>query len=259
MLVSALLADFSTLFLLPEVMVFVKGKMDYAIFYPCILFAFFIVLYAILSVIKETNLVKAIKQTDFSKGALRVSHLDVRMVMPVLFIFAMLAASLGIEVIVGAFMAGMLFSLILKKGPDTESLSEKLDSIGFGFLIPIFFIMIGADFEVASLFSKEALVMLPIFLAIAYIVKLIPCFFVLKKGFGILKSMSAGFLLSSRLSLIIALSAIALQSGVITNSMYSTLIIVAIITCLLSPVISMKLYLKGELPSGTEQIAAVVG
>jgi Kef-type K+ transport system membrane component KefB len=119
--------------------------------------------------------------------------------------------------------------------------------------------MIGANFEVASLFSREALVMLPIFLVIAYIVKLIPCFFLLKKEFGILKSMSAGFLLSSRLSLIIALSAIALQSGVITNSMYSTLIIVAIITCLLSPVISMKLYLKSESPSGTEQIAAAVG
>lgn len=248
MLISALFSDFSTLFLLPMVMFFVKGKMDFSILYSGILFIFFIVVYFTLQRVKMIN---------FKKHTLQVTQLEVRMVMSVLFLFAILADILGIEVIVGAFMAGALFSLVLKNGSDdirktgdneacgvTEVLDEKLDAIGFGFLIPVFFIMIGVKFEVKSLFSTETLLILPIFLIIAYAVKVIPCLVILKKILGIKKSLSAGFLLSSRLSLIIALAAIALSNGIISNSRYSTFVIIAIITCLFSPVISIKLWGK---------------
>ena len=65
-----------------------------------------------------------------------------------IFIFAFLSETLGIEVILGAFLAGAIVSLISQS--DETSLHLKLDAIGFGFLVPIFFIMVGAEFDVAA-------------------------------------------------------------------------------------------------------------
>lgn len=210
-----------------------KGERDYSILYSGILFGLSIILFFVL---------KLLHLIDFGKNINRVTHLNVRIVLAVLFLFAVLAELMGIEIIIGAFLAGMLFSLILKNKSGQEQLGDKLDSIGFGFLIPIFFIMIGAKFDITSVFAEETLVILPLFLIIAYVVKVIPALVILKKSFGTRKALSAGFLISSRLSLIIALSEIALKNGVISASTYSTFIIVGIITCLISPVISMKLY-----------------
>ncbi len=234
-LITSLFADFSTLFLLPVVMYLIRSQMDYTILFSLILFVLFAAFFYIL---------KLLHYIDFDKEIHKVTHLDVRVVLAVLFFFAILSETIGIEVVIGAFMAGMLFSLVLKNKSGHEELNIKLDSIGYGFLIPIFFIMIGVKFELSSVFTKETLIILPIILVIVYAVKLIPAFIVLRKDFHTKNALSAGFIISSRLSLIIAISAIALSNGVISMSLYSTFIIVSVVTCLISPIISLKLYDK---------------
>jgi Trk K+ transport system NAD-binding subunit len=146
---------------------------------------------------------------------------------------------LGTEVILGAFLAGAIISLL--KRPEDSELVHQLDAIGYGFFIPIFFIMVGVDFNLASLLeSPSALLLVPLLLISAAVVKLVPSL-VFKVGFSWKQTLAAGTLLSSRLSLIIAASAIGLRLGVISETFNAAIILVAITTVMFAPPIFVRL------------------
>ena len=154
-------------------------------------------------------------------------------------IFVALAEMLGTEIILGAFLAGAIVSLL--KRPEDESLVHELDAIGYGFFIPIFFIMVGVDFNLTSLISSpSALLMVPLLLVAAAAVKLLPSL-VFKSSFSWKQTLAAGTLLSSRLSLIIAASAIGLRIGVISEPLNAAIILVAISTVVIAPPLFVKL------------------
>jgi hypothetical protein len=67
-------------------------------------------------------------------------------------LFVALAAKFGLNIVMGAFTAGILVRLAVK-GAEGELLRHKLDAVGYGFLIPIFFITAGMKFEVSALWS----------------------------------------------------------------------------------------------------------
>jgi hypothetical protein len=78
-------------------------------------------------------------------------------------IFVVLAEKLGIEIIVGAFLAGAIVALL--RTPEDKELSSQLEGIGFGFFIPIFFIMVGVDFNLPAMLSPTgALLSVPLLL-----------------------------------------------------------------------------------------------
>ena len=112
-----------------------------------------------------------------------------------------------------------------------------MEAVGYGFFIPIFFIMVGVDFNLGAIFaSPSALLLEPILLLAAFLVKFLPNL-ILKVAFSWRETLGAGFLLSSRLSLIIAASAIGLRLGVISESVNSDIILVAIITVTVAPLL----------------------
>ena len=81
----------------------------------------------------------------------------------------------GAEYILGAFLAGVVVSLLK---PD-EELVHTLDSFGYGFFIPIFFIMVGVDLNIPSLIKEPSLLLIIPVLILAFIIsKLIPVFFI---------------------------------------------------------------------------------
>jgi Kef-type K+ transport system membrane component KefB len=137
-------------------------------------------------------------------------------------------------VLLGAFLSGMLLSMFLHK--DRSLLIVKLDSLGYGFFIPVFFIMVGVKFDPTSLkeFEITLIPFLLILLLLLFAVKVLPSL-LLTRQLGFRRSLSAGFLLSSRLSLIIAASAIGLELGVITPGINASFLIMAMATCLLGP------------------------
>ena len=88
-------------------------------------------------------------------------------------IFVVLAQILGTELILGAFLAGVVVSML--RTPADENLTTQLEAIGFGFFIPIFFIKVGLDFNLQLLLgSPQSLVLVPILLAAALLVKFLP-------------------------------------------------------------------------------------
>ena len=154
-------------------------------------------------------------------------------------IFVALSESIGTEIILGAFLAGAIVSL-LKRSEDSD-LENQLNAIGFGFFIPIFFIMVGVDFNLAALAdSPQALILAPLLVLAALAVKFIPAL-TFKLSYSWRQALGAGALLSARLSLIIAASAIGLQLGIISESVNSAIVLVSLITVAIAPTLFSKL------------------
>lgn len=140
----------------------------------------------------------------------------------------------GEVVILGAFLSGVLLSFFMNK--DRSILIIKLEGMGFGFFIPVFFIMVGAKFNPGSLLEfKNSLMGFLILLTILfYLIKIVPSYIWIKR-FGLKLSMAAGFLLAARLGLVIAASSVGLKLGAITPGANASFIIMVVFTCFASP------------------------
>ncbi len=171
----------------------------------------------------------------FFQLAHAASQIRVRGAILLLLFFLLVSQLIDAEIILGAFLAGLLLSFFSPKG--RSILLVKLDGMGYGFFIPIFFIMVGANLDLSTLRDfNHSIIFLGIFLVILYIAKIIPAA-LWARLFGFKKAISGGILLSSRLSLIIAAAHIGLLLNVITPALNAAIIIMAIITCILSPVL----------------------
>jgi Kef-type K+ transport system membrane component KefB/Trk K+ transport system NAD-binding subunit len=161
------------------------------------------------------------------------AQLDTRVALGLAVVFIALAQGLGVEVILGAFLAGAVVSLL--SAEEGSSLRPKLNAIGYGFFIPIFFIMVGVDFDLGALESRQGLVLVPALLVMAYAVKLIAAL-IYKPMLGWREVLGLGVITSSRLSLIIAVAAIGVEIGAITTTTNAGIVVVAIITVVVSPI-----------------------
>ena len=109
-----------------------------------------------------------------ARGLRGTSQLPVRLSMFLLGALVVTADSLGVDILLGAFAAGTLAGLVAR-GPGSEPYHQKLDALGFGFLIPIFFVLSGAQIDLPALFAgTESLVRVPLFLALLLVVRGLP-------------------------------------------------------------------------------------
>ncbi|MDF2903024.1 MAG: Na+/H+ antiporter-like protein [Bacillus sp. (in: firmicutes)] len=172
-----------------------------------------------------------------SKGT---TQIGTRAVFALIIFLVALSETVGAENILGAFLAGVLVSLL---SPNQEMV-HKLDSFGYGFLIPIFFVMVGVKLNLWLLLGDpKMLLMVPLLLLALLFSKIIPVLF-LKFWYDTRTLMASGFLLTSTLSLVIAAATIGERLGAITSEMSGTLILVAVITAIFTPMVFKKLFPK---------------
>jgi trk system potassium uptake protein TrkA len=231
LLVSSLVADFASILLISVYVLLRSQGPSTQILLVLVLFAAFVATYRLATLFRKHLPAEHI----FEELSSATSQIKTRGSLALALVFIALAEELGIENILGAFLAGVIVSL-LSEG-EGSALREKLDAIGYGFFVPIFFIMVGADFDLPALLSSgRALLLVPVLIGIAYLVKFIPAL-ILRLGYSWRETIAGGVLLSSRLSLIIAAAAIGLELGLISQAVNSAIILVAIITCTLSPLL----------------------
>ena len=167
-LFATVIADFVTMFMISVLVAFIARGLTGEILLVFLLFVAFIL------AARVGPLLRRIKplQTAIEELSHATAQIKVRAAFSTLLIFVVLAEKLGIEIIVGAFLAGVIVSL-LRTSENRELACDLLEAIGFGFLIPIFFIMVGVDFNLPALFSsREALASVPLLLAAAVAVKM---------------------------------------------------------------------------------------
>jgi CPA2 family monovalent cation:H+ antiporter-2 len=230
-LLVAVIADLVTMILL-AVFVSLNEEGHGSTWLLLILFAAGIVLYFVGKRFKNRTFIETL-----STGTVQIGT---RAVFTLIIVLVGLSETVGAENILGAFLAGVLVSLL---SPNQEMV-HKLDSFGYGFLITIFFVMIGVNLDVWSLFSeKKLLLLIPLLLIGLLLSKLIPVY-LLKIWYDTKTVISSGFLLTSTLSLVIAAATIGERLEVITPQMSGTLILVAVITSIFTPIVFKKLFPK---------------
>lgn len=162
------------------------------------------------------------------------AQVPVRASLVLMLAFVALSEGLGTEVILGAFLAGFLIAVITKR--QTQDLFHKLEALGFGFFIPIFFIMVGVRFDLQSLISnRQGLLLALLLIPAAFLVKLIGGLLLRPMAGSWKETIAGGMLIAPGLSLIIAAAEIGLRLGLFSQAVYSALICVTLITGVFGP------------------------
>jgi Kef-type K+ transport system membrane component KefB len=151
--------------------------------------------------------------------------------------FAAIAQQLGLEAILGAFVAGAIVSLVdadrVMTHPDFR---RKLEAIGFGFFIPVFFVTSGVRFDLGALTASASnLAMVPVFLAALLVVRGLPAV-VYRRVLDGPHTAIAGIMQATSLPFIVAATAIGMDLGLIDAAASAALIGAGLLSVLVFPV-----------------------
>ena len=184
------------------------------------------------------------------------SQLAVRLAVLLVFGLVALAASLGLDLLLGGFVAGMITRIALR-GREVTTFDSKLAAVGYGLLIPFYFVTSGMAFNATALVSStSALLKLPMFLALFLIVRGTPALLLYRGVLGLRDRFALAFYCATELPLVVAITTIAVQEGHMRSSTAAALVGAAIISALVFPLIAMRLR-KGAtgLPDEAEEIS----
>ena len=161
-------------------------------------------------------------------------ELGIRFSFALLFVFIGLSLALGMDPILGAFMAGAIFAFVFR---DSGDLEERLSGFAYGFLIPIFFISVGVRFPLDALADTTVLVAALGIIVVAIGAKLLPSPLLMLRGLSFRDSIGAGVLLAGQLSVIIALAEVGVAIEVIDEGLAAGAVLLVGVTAILSPVL----------------------
>jgi Kef-type K+ transport system membrane component KefB len=169
------------------------------------------------------------------------TELRIRGSFALLLAFVALAGEFGLEVILGAFIAGAIVSS-LAVGREHPLYHVKVDAIGYGFFIPVFFILTGARLDVPALLGAgDTLVLVPVLLLGVFLVKGVPAL-LYRDEFAWRDCAAAGALQSAQMTLTVAGVEIGRQLGLIDEALGAALICVALLSVLIAPIAFARLY-----------------
>jgi Kef-type K+ transport system membrane component KefB len=184
------------------------------------------------------------------------SQLAVRITVVLIFGMVLLAAHLGLDVLIGGFVAGMIVRLALK-GHELQVFESKLTAVGFGFFIPFFFITSGIEFDLAALGSVAALAKLALFFGLFLVVRGAPALLLYREVFDARDRMALAFYSATELPLVVAITTIAVDGGHMRTSTAAGLVGAAMLSTLVFPFVGLALR-KGSASPAREPHAAVV-
>jgi len=240
-LLYALIADVLTLVIFTGYVTFHTTGNAFSILLVMVLLVFFGVLYRLLVAAKRWTWFAVVENTT--------SELGLRAAFALILAFLAFAQTLGTEVVVGAFLAGAIVSLLSERH---SLLTKKLNSFGYGFLLPVFFVNVGMQFSLSSVAGSATFwIALVVLLLGMYLNKLLPAWYFMRK-FPLRLRTAGGFLLGAQLSLTVAASQIAEHLGLLPVSMANGIILLAIITCLLSPAVFSRLLHRVPIPDNAD-------
>lgn len=141
------------------------------------------------------------------------TQLPVRMVLLLITGLVLVASSLSLEVLLGAFAAGLIVRIAFSH-EQAEAMQPRLESIGFGFLIPVFFVVSGMEFHVRALFDDvSTLERVPIYLGLFLVVRGLPALVVYGRLLTLRQRAALGILQSTALPLLVVITEIGLATG----------------------------------------------
>ena len=178
------------------------------------------------------------------------AQIRVRAAMVLMVAFVALAEGLGLELILGSFAAGALLALLDRDRRMTHPrFREKLEAMGFGLFIPVFFVTSGIRFDLDALLDDPAnLAMVPIFLAALLAVRGLPAI-AYRDFVGGARARIAGILQATSLPFIVAATTIGQDLGLMDAAESSALIAAGLLSVLIFPIAGLTLLRRTKLQS----------
>ena len=159
--------------------------------------------------------------------------------------FVVLAQTLGLEVILGAFIAGTVLRLIDRDEMMTHPFfRQKLEAVGFGVFIPFFFVTSGMLLDVGSLFSG-GVALAPVFLLVLLLARGIPAVLYQSQA-STRGTLAAGLLQATSLPFIVATTMIGMQLGLLNAATGAALVVAGLLSVLVFPICALMLLNAGE-------------
>jgi Kef-type K+ transport system membrane component KefB len=175
------------------------------------------------------------------------SQLRVRAAVAVMFVFVAMADKLGLEAILGSFVAGALVRVLDRSDAVASAqLRMKLDAIGFGFVVPFFFVTTGMTLDVKALFSswttaKEIVMFVAALLAVRGLPALL-----YRARFGARRSYVAGLMQATSLTFIVVAAPVGAQLHKIDGATEAALVTAGLLSVLLFPAVALLLFGRNE-------------
>jgi Kef-type K+ transport system membrane component KefB len=180
------------------------------------------------------------------------AQLGVRIAMALLALFVVLATELGLETILGAFIAGALLRVVDPHQHLTHvEFRRKVEAIGYGFLVPVFFVSSGARFDVDALVNSPShLLLIPLFLLAILITRGVPAFFY-RKYFSTRRVIASGLLQATSLTFVVVAARLGLELDVFDEAAGATLVAAGLLSVIIFPPIA--LWLLGDSDTAGEE------
>jgi CPA2 family monovalent cation:H+ antiporter-2 len=243
LLASVILVDIVSLFLLAFVLATIQGQLEARLFYSLlgIVFLFFVPW-----IINKRRLRRKITAKLFRKGYF---EMEMRVSFALIFLLGAVSLQLGFHSIIGAFIAGLLISEIL---PRATLESEKLQSFGYGFFVPLFFIFTGAKVNLLAVFtSLDNVTVLLVIIAVGMLAKIVSVAAASRfSGLNMRRSLAFGLFHTAMLSLILAMADISIRLGLIGERLFSIFVILALVTSTVAPALGKYILGKKEARAG---------
>jgi CPA2 family monovalent cation:H+ antiporter-2 len=235
---SVVLVDILSLFLLAFALATIQGQLELRFLYSLI---GIVILFFVPWVINKRRLRRKITSKLFRKSYF---EMEMRVAFALIFLLGAVSLRLGFHSIVGAFIAGLLISEIL---PRATLESEKLQSFGYGFFVPLFFIFTGAKVNLVTVFANLSnITVLGVIIAAGMLAKVVSVTVASRlSGLNMRRSLAFGLFHTAMLSLILAVADISIRLGLIGERLFSIFVILALVTSTVAPALG-KYVLRKE-------------
>jgi Kef-type K+ transport system membrane component KefB len=188
------------------------------------------------------------------------AQLGVRIAILLLVGFVALAGELGIETILGAFIAGALLRVVDPEAHLTHvEFRRKVEAIGYGFLIPMFFVSSGARFDVDALIhSPGHLVLIPLFLVAMLVVRGVPAV-LFRRWFSNRRVVAAGLLQATSLTFVVVAARLGLELNVFDEASGASLVAAGLLSVILFPPLALWLLGDSDVAQADDGIGGQLG
>jgi Kef-type K+ transport system membrane component KefB len=165
------------------------------------------------------------------------SQTTLRLSIALLFLLLLAASDLGFDNVLGAFVAGMV---LRRWSPGHVDLLEaKLDAVGYGFFIPIFFVYSGLTLDIDAIIANPAPLL--VFFVIMFAVRGLPALFWYRNKLPWIERLQMVFITATALPLLVALTAVGVANGSMTTAAQASVIGAGVLSVLLFPVTAVAI------------------
>ena len=176
------------------------------------------------------------------------AQLRVRLAITFALAFSVVAEHFGLATILGAFLAGVIVRRTDETPASQEEFQGKLEAIGFGFLIPVFFVSTGVGLDITALFhSTRAIILVPVFLVALLLVRGLPALLYVRVV-GRTHAIAAGFMQATSLTFIVVATVIGVQTGHQRTSTAAALVVAGLLSVVIYPPIALRMLISPGRP-----------